>query len=959
MPALFLCIFTFRYQAYNDILEMDLDKPVIKGEEMPVNDLTPWLEEPFRVHFSGSGMSRIETNHREPLSVVKIKMALAYQLQYDLSQSQMLGIKNIRCPDEMDYFSTMEVTPVGSCEVTTSVTKIPEYLINKAESIRLHESEDYFGAPISDREEEKLNNEIPKTFDQIWTPGNSCKENQHFEIIKMVNFDNCTNLAGFHSYHGVEYEEEASMLTFPSQSLLFRAIIFITNRSPMLKESRIDHSMTINSAGILESEEKVTIRSTGKIQLTQIKTHFQKIYLNFPTSYHFMFDPDPRDIYNGQEPQLFEQNSDHERMFSKLEIALSSFIKESADMSESSFIEMLISAMQSISWLSVQELEIVEMSFATIQDRTKQRLILNTFYYLVAGAGSNNGIKFLMKKTAENVALQDSHWPLIICNAIRSIKMPSQLLFGNIISMLKNNNVTSNEDLTAAVLLGLSDLVYKMCFLKPQRHFNAPAFQACNSSFSTSITQLEKLLKYGLVNSASSDAPKTNEAVMIWLSALGNMGTEESSMELIKVINGKIQTNTLMRGAAIQNLARSFKKQPERYRSVLWSVIRNVTEKSEIRISAISLLTSSSITATDFHQLAFQTKFEPSQQVISFICSILKSQQYRNGKQEYTGVVPNLCRKIDHGILSSRHESIVQFMNLFGASFEQSLLWINSEESAFPKVFRTIAIVKGRHYFLELFAGKLYLQGFDEFLSAFFSEDRGFGNEANSTVLETLRQEIKEKLSMANVEVKTSPDPTAFFDVSFLGLRKLFNFNQNKYQDINVDGKMDTKNNASGSNRPNLYSLDAYSREFFSLTATGFPFYFSNHNPLIFYSKQDSLANNNLINSNIAIRVEYQRQIFAKIFSPLTECIHSSGVTASVALSANFKTQLLLRHGHFHISLSPDNVSGKNTKKEIFHFYVKPYTSMQKGTTASMEQDTKLIIDRKFHVFNVSYLFLN
>ena len=133
-------------------------------------------------------------------------------------------------------------------------------------------------------------------------------------------------------------------------------------------------------------------------------------------------------------------------------------------MSESSVIEMLISAMQSISWLSVQELEIVEMYFATIQDRTKQRLILNTFYYLVAGAGSNNGIKFLMKKTAENVALQDSHWPLIICNAIRSIKMPSQLLFGNIISMLKNNNVTSNEDLTAAVLLGLSDLVYKMCF---------------------------------------------------------------------------------------------------------------------------------------------------------------------------------------------------------------------------------------------------------------------------------------------------------------------------------------------------------------------------------------------------------------------------------------------------------------------------------------------------------------
>jgi hypothetical protein len=221
-----------------------------------------------------------------------------------------------------------------------------------------------------------------------------------------------------------------------------------------------------------------------------------------------------------------------------------------------------------------------------------------------------------------------------------------------------------------------------------------------------------------------------------------------------------------------------------------------------------------------------------------------------------------------------------------------------------------------------------------------------------------LNREIKEKLINANITLKSSPSQRAFLYLKILGNHKILVFDQSLFQGMNIgENRKSGDHLQTPAKLETFYLGDAYGMDFFSKTITGFPVHLVNHNSLALYAHQDILSSKSLMKSKNAIKFKHERHVAAEIISPLTEQVHSSGVTASSKILTSFKAQFHLRQGHFHAYLMPLQKPEGNSTGDIFSFIVKPYTSLQTGATYE-EGSTKLIKDNRFPTFNVSSFLL-
>merc|ERR1712212_949637 len=186
-----------------------------------------------------------------------------------------------------------------------------------------------------------------------------------------------------------------------------------------------------------------------------------------------------------------------------------------------------------------------------------------------------------------------------------------------------------------------------------------------------------------------SESPKTElNTIITYVNALGNIGVEETTEELLKVIEGKITLKSYPRSLAVYMLIKPALIKPSIYKPVFLSLIENPAEVPEVRMAAITGLISSYPSSVDLQRLALRTWFEPSRQIVSYIHSTLKSltmlssavPEYERLKLKALMVLP-IAKPVSEEIQYSHNVHYTTFIESFKTLISHKLQWTASEES--------------------------------------------------------------------------------------------------------------------------------------------------------------------------------------------------------------------------------------------------------------------------------------
>ncbi|MFO0002900.1 MAG: hypothetical protein ACK559_17390, partial [bacterium] len=311
--------------------------------------------------------------------------------------------------------------------------------------------------------------------------------------------------------------------------------------------------------------------------------------------------------------------------------------------------------------------------------------IIRAFYDLVSMAGTNPAIRLLKTKVESGDINEDTHsWAWILSSAIRNIKTPTEELIRELVHILKHENVHKCPILRAAVAMAVTEIAHKAC-VHPQSSYNEfPANIFGDFCDEDSDVIKKELLPY-LTQMLSESSNNDVGSVITWVNALGNLGTEDASLELLKVVEGKITVHPHPRSVAIFKLIRAAELNPVIYRPVFMALIENSAESSEVRMAAVTGLTYSSPSTADLQRLAVRTWFEPCNQVASYIYSTLKTlKNLPETFDEYSIIrlraeqAYALCKPSNCGIQFSKNWQLSHFEESLKAAVSHKYQWTSS-----------------------------------------------------------------------------------------------------------------------------------------------------------------------------------------------------------------------------------------------------------------------------------------
>lgn len=170
----------------------------------------------------------------------------------------------------------------------------------------------------------------------------------------------------------------------------------------------------------------------------------------------------------------------------------------------------------------------------------------------------------------------------------------------------------------------IADLLNKACGSRQSASKRFPISvigDLCDSKDSVIINEFLPLLVKEL-ESSESGADR-----IVVLSAFGSLAVEEIIPVLLPIIRGTSGQfdDTAERARAILSLQHVASIAPEKVHPILTGLANNRGERPEIRMAAIGMLMSTNAALPVWQKLASATWFEPSQQVQSFIYSLVHS----------------------------------------------------------------------------------------------------------------------------------------------------------------------------------------------------------------------------------------------------------------------------------------------------------------------------------------------
>merc|ERR550519_1224162 len=656
-------------------------------EEIP-SHMRTWLETPFTIYHKRGVVEKVEVAETEPEYIVNLKKGLVSQLQYDLSEAKLE--ENESRSDSFEpipVFKTNETTILGECETIYTISKLPEWTTTEYE-----------------------------------VEGSPCRGKQHYVILKSKNLESCSIHPVYHKSYGLLPRPEGTNTTFmPEQSSLTRTIICGTLEDYVIKNTTTTNDILSSPTGIFETKDKVhtstytilDLESVERIEREIPKPSSPKSYPSLVFEYTYKSLPESSGTSRYEPvgeaplpdltsaPSILRHSSvSQEDLKEKIVKIFTEIIESSKRMTETSMNKkdvagLSVTATKILSRLSLKTLKEVEQPIKTRIEREENKTLLEkVFFDLVSMAGTNPCVMLIKEKIVSGDVIEyPETWAWIISNTLRTIRTPTKELIEELVELLKTEHIERNRIIRAAYVMGLTELIHKAC-VNPLTIRNEYPYRIYGQMCYKDMPVIKDTLIPYLSQKLSESSRTDNNTVITFTSALGNIGTEESTEELLKVIEGKIPTPTYPRALAVYMLIKPALIKPSIYKPIFLSIIENPAEHSDVKQNAIFGLVSSYPSSTDLQRLALRTWFEPSRQTVSLIYSTLKSLTELSGSNpEYerlrikAQLILPMAKPVTEGYQYSRNYHYTSFVESLRTLVSHRLTWTSTEQSFIPTTF--------------------------------------------------------------------------------------------------------------------------------------------------------------------------------------------------------------------------------------------------------------------------------
>merc|ERR1711863_218859 len=918
---------------YNDVLELDERYLPTEGREEPIpSHMKSWLETPFTIFHKRGIVEKIQVEKSEPEFIVNLKKALVSQLQYDLSEAKLERAETGRELEPIPTFKVNETTILGECETIYTISKLPEMTTHEYEG-----------------------------------EGSVCKGKQHYEILKTKNLESCSIHPVYHESYGVLPKPEGTNSTFlPEQSSFTKTIICGTLEDYYIKNTTTVNEIVSSTSGVFDNREKVYTSTSTILDLESVERAQEEIPVpSSPKGYPSLVFEYTYKTHSSQElephmlvplpdltsaPTLLRHTRvSQETLKEKLIRTFTEIIESSKRMTETSMTEkdiagLTVEATRIISRLNLESLKQVEETIKSKFEREENGLLIEkVFFDLVSMAGTNPSVMLIKEKIISGEIIEyPETWAWIISNTLRTVKTPTEELIKELVELLKTEHIERSKIIRAAYTMGLTELIHRACVnpLTIKNEFPYKIYgQMCHKDLPVIKSTLIPYLSQKL-----SESPKTElNTIITYVNALGNIGVEETTEELLKVIEGKITLKSYPRSLAVYMLIKPALIKPSIYKPVFLSLIENPAEVPEVRMAAITGLISSYPSSVDLQKLALRTWFEPSRQVVSYIHSTLKSltkltgslPEYERLRIKALTILP-MAKPIKEGYQYSTNIHYTSFVETLKTLVSYKLQWTASEESFIPRTIFGKTVLTGPVSKIEPLETAFYMQGTETVISKLLEMYSELVTPEETSTVKKGEREVEEKMRVLGVQEKGFIKPEAHLTLKFMGLQKLYSLDEElvqtiikKVSDLTQSGELE-----KGIKTEYFKILDLYRSRYIFPTESGMPVYLAIKTPAVTYLKGEvklvpgKTSEPTAEFESVSV-TNYKKLIHTGVKSELTEKFHGVGIETSSHVAMPVRGEVSYRKGQVLLTMKQTKEPELQKEHPIFEFEVLPFTTYQ------------------------------
>merc|ERR1719290_149834 len=263
----------------------------------------------------------------------------------------------------------------------------------------------------------------------------------------------------------------------------------------------------------------------------------------------------------------------------------------------------------------------LQSSSSSSSSSQEQKDTARTLYIeIVRNAGTSPCVMFL-KQMIEQDQMSEIEKFLVVSTFSHYIKTPTEDLIHQIFHLIKSNAITSKPYLKAPAQMVFATLIRQACFNSRNKVYPENVFGKMCSPTNQKIT--EEYIPC-LVQQLRSSQSQTEKQAAIY--TLGQLGHESVLPLIISYIEGKEQTNTSQRKAALYSLADVAQFYGQQLLPVYLSVFQNPGESRSLRITALkNIFMKLQPTTSQLQKMAVSTWFEQDHEVARYVYSSLKS----------------------------------------------------------------------------------------------------------------------------------------------------------------------------------------------------------------------------------------------------------------------------------------------------------------------------------------------
>ncbi len=256
-------------------------------------------------------------------------------------------------------------------------------------------------------------------------------------------------------------------------------------------------------------------------------------------------------------------------------------------------------------------------------NQQKLQTLKNVFFDTVIMGGSKDGFLFVKQKI-EQGEIESYHIASIFMFLPSYVLTPSTQLLESVLELVKSPQVTKHSAVYNQAVLGLSSLVHKAC-IAPNRGTSYPTDvygRFCHPDSQVVVGKVIPFLQEQLQNAQSEEQKQT------FLVALGTLGHRSAISTLLPYLEGSVGSGASQSGSsnsqtdrfiALVALTKVGLVNPETIEPMLFAVLNNQGEDTELRVAAFNSLLRLNPSDVYFHRIADLTWREKNQQVLQAI----------------------------------------------------------------------------------------------------------------------------------------------------------------------------------------------------------------------------------------------------------------------------------------------------------------------------------------------------